>query len=236
MKILGIIPARGNSKSVKQKNMQKVSGQPLIYYTLKSALDSKRLNKIVVSSESSKIINYCKKKRVQVIKRPNSLSKDNSPTEKVINHTLTYLKKYEKYKPDLIVILQPTSPFRKSKDIDEAIKFILKDKNSDCLVSVQKVPHNFEPFSQMIINKKGYLKNFIKQKKLRLRKQDKQLTFSRNGAAIYIIKKTKNLKSILAGKILPYQMPIISSLDIDNIEDLKLCRIIANSKGFLNAN
>jgi CMP-N,N'-diacetyllegionaminic acid synthase len=226
MEVLALIPARANSKSIKLKNMQILKGKPLIYYTIMSALNSKRITRTIVSSESTKILNYSKNK-VEIIKRPKKLSRDNSPTLNVVIHCLRYLKKKENYNPDILVILQPTSPFRKGSDIDTAIKLLEEDKKSDCLVSVQRVPHNFEPYSQMVLNKKGYLKNLIKQKKLKIRKQDKLITYSRNGAAIYVLRRFQNINKILSGNILPFKMSMISSIDIDTKDDLQLCRHLA---------
>lgn len=236
MNILAIIPARGNSKSIKLKNLQKINGKPLIEYTVNSAIKSKKITKIVVSSESKKILDFCKKKKLIIVKRPNYLSKDQTKTVDVVNHCTNYLKKKINYKPDLIVILQPTSPLRSSNHIDEAIEIFLKNTECDSLVSVQNVQHNFEPFSQMKINKAGFLENVIRQKQIKLRKQDKVSTYARNGAAIYITKKIYNLKSILYGKILPYKMPMISSIDIDDHEDLMLCKIILKDKKYKNVN
>ena len=226
MEVLALIPARANSKSIKLKNMQILKGKPLIYYTIMSALNSKRITRTIVSSESTKILNYSKNK-VEIIKRPKKLSRDNSPTLNVVIHCLRYLKKKENYNPDILVILQPTSPFRKGSDIDTAIKLLEEHKKSDCLVSVQRVPHNFEPYSQMVLNKKGYLKNLIKQKKLKIRKQDKLITYSRNGAAIYVLRRFQNINKILSGNILPFKMSMISSIDIDTKDDLQLCRHLA---------
>jgi CMP-N,N'-diacetyllegionaminic acid synthase len=226
MEVLALIPARANSKSIKLKNMQILKGKPLIYYTIMSALNSKRITRTIVSSESTKILNYSKNK-VEIIKRPKKLSRDNSPTLDVVIHCLRYLKKKENYNPDILVILQPTSPFRKGSDIDTAIKLLEEDKKSDCLVSVQRVPHNFEPYSQMVLNKKGYLKNLIKQKKLKIRKQDKLITYSRNGAAIYVLRRFQNINKILSGNILPFKMSMTSSIDIDTKDDLQLCRHLA---------
>lgn len=225
MKILALIPARGNSKSIKMKNMQLINNKPLIYYTILSALKSKKINKVVVSSENKKILSYSKKK-VNVIQRPKNLSKDSTSTFDVLKHAINFLKKNNNYYPDLIVILQPTSPFRDEKDIDNSINKFIKNKKADCLISVQQVPHNFEPYSQMIIKKNGYMKNLIKQNFLKTRKQEKKVTFSRNGAAIYILKKKNFNKFIIGGNILPYFMPMIKSLDIDTKEDLMLSRLI----------
>ena len=120
MNILAIIPARGNSKSIKNKNLIKINGKSLIDYTIESSKKSKILSRISVSSESKKILDHCKNK-VETITRPKKLSKDNSKTIDVVNHCINHLKKTEGYIPDLIVLLQPTSPFRNSKHIDNAI-------------------------------------------------------------------------------------------------------------------
>ena len=228
MNILAIIPARGNSKSIKNKNLIKINGKSLIDYTIESSKKSKKLSRIIVSSESKKILDHCKNK-VETITRPKKLSKDNSKTIDVVNHCINHLKKTEGYIPDLIVLLQPTSPFRNSKHIDNAINLFLKDKESDSLVSVQEVAHNFEPYSQMTINKKGYLINTLKQKEIKVRKQDKKITYARNGAAIYITNKIFDLKSLLHGNILPFKMSLLSSIDIDSFEDLILCMAISKN-------
>ena len=228
MNILAIIPARGNSKSIKNKNLIKINGKNLIDYTIESSKKSKKLTRIVVSSESKKILNHCKNK-VETITRPKNLSRDSSKTIDVVNHCINHLKKKENYIPDLIVLLQPTSPFRNYKHIDNAINLFLKDKESNSLVSVQEVAHNFEPYSQMTINNKGYLINTLKQKKIKVRRQDKKITYARNGAAIYITNKIFNLKSLLYGNIQPFKMSLLSSIDIDTFEDLILCRLVSKN-------
>lgn len=234
VKILALIPARGNSKTIKMKNMQLINGKPLIHYTISSALKSKQIDRIVVSSENKKILNYCKKD-IDIIKRPKNLAKDTTTTFDVLKHSIKYLQKNDRYFPDYVIILQPTSPLRNEKDIDKSIEEFKKNKRADCLVSVQNVPHNFEPFSQMRLNKKGFLENIIKQKHIKTRKQEKKITLARNGAAIYIIRKKNFNKFILGGNILPYNMPMIKSLDIDNKEDLMLCRLIfRNLKNYEN--
>ena len=96
MKILAIIPARGGSKGIPDKNMRKIAGKPLIEYTINAAKSSKLIDKIIVSTDSKKIANFSKSKCVEVpFLRPNNLSKSNSSTIDVINHTINFLKIYE---------------------------------------------------------------------------------------------------------------------------------------------
>ena len=118
-KILALIPARGGSKGIKNKNIKLFNGKPLIEWTIRSALNSKLIDKIVVSSDSNKILNISKKLGVDVILRPKNISGDKASTESVIKHCIKYYKNFYQ----TVVLLSPTSPLRKKNDIDKAIKF-----------------------------------------------------------------------------------------------------------------
>jgi CMP-N,N'-diacetyllegionaminic acid synthase len=226
MSILAIIPARGGSVGLKNKNMFPLNGKPLLFYTIEAAKKTKLIDRIIVSSDSKKILNFSKKKLVEIIKRPKKISGSKSKTHHTIIHCLNYLKKYENYVPDIVLILQPTSPLRNSKHISEAIKIFLKNKQATSLVSCTKVPHNLHPMSLMKENNKGYLVNFLKGKKNFYRRQDKDLLFARNGASIYIIKHSHVSKFLFGGKIIKFLMNEESSVDIDSLEDIKKAEII----------
>ena len=135
---------------------------------------------------------------------------------------LYFLKIKKNYIPNYVVILQPTSPFRKCYHIDLALKKILNDKIADSLVSCVEVPHNFTPELLMTKKKDGYLK----VKKL-FNRQKKKLYFARNGAAIYIIKHPVFYKNVFGKNVLPFLMDFKSSIDVNTLEDLKLARIIS---------
>ena len=117
-KILAFIPARGGSKGIPNKNIKLFNGKPLIQWTIKSALKSKLINKVIVSSDSKKILSLSKKFGADVILRPKNISGDLATTASAIKH---YIKN-TKESFDTIVLLSPTSPLRKKKDIDNAIK------------------------------------------------------------------------------------------------------------------
>lgn len=217
MSVLAIIPARGGSKEIPNKNMIKVKGKKLIEFTLIEANKSKVIDKICVSSDSKKILNLSKKFNVETIKRPKSLSGSKSKTFDTVKHTLKYYKK-KNYIPKYVIILQPTSIFRKKKHIDEALKKLLDDKKADSLVSCYEVPHNLVPEKLMKIIKRKYLdfkKNII------LRQFIKKY-YARNGA-IYIFNNLKK-KNIFGNKVIPYFMDKKSSFDIDDFEDLEIVK------------
>lgn len=230
MSILAIIPARGGSVGLKNKNMYPLNGKPLLSYTIEAAKKVKIIDRIVVSSDSKNILNFSKNNLVEAIKRPKNISGSKSTTHEAIIHCLNFLKKKENYIPYIIIILQPTSPLRNSKHINKAIKTFLKNKNATSLVSCVKVPHNFHPMSLMKENNEGYLINFLKAKKFFFRRQDKDLLFARNGAAIYIIKYAHVKKFLFGGKIIKFLMDENASIDIDSLSDIKKVKKILKIK------
>ena len=126
MKILGLIPARGGSKGIPNKNRKVLNGKPLLQYTIEATLNSKFLDRVVFSSEDDTLIKLAKSMGVDVpFVRPSNLSKDNSGTLEVVQHALKQLEeKGETF--DAVCLLQVTNPFRTSKFIDKAIDSVIK--------------------------------------------------------------------------------------------------------------
>ena len=130
-KILAFIPARGGSKGIPNKNIKLFNGKPLIEWTINSALKSKLISKVIVSSDSQKILSISKKLGAETVLRPKNISGDFATTESAIKH---YIKN-TKESFDTIVLLSPTSPIRKIKDIDNAIKEIKTKKLESCFTA-----------------------------------------------------------------------------------------------------
>ncbi len=222
MKYLAVIPARGGSKGIKNKNIKLLNGKPLIQYTIEAAQQS-IINDLVVSTDDKSIAKVAQNLGVSVINRPQELARDDTPTLPVLQHALHQ----SGGQFDAVVTLQPTSPLRTADHINEAVKLFEFNKKADSLVSIMNVPHNMVPESIMKI-KNGYLVNYNNSKLLR--RQDKPTYFARNGAAIYITK-IKQLKlSVFGGGILPYKMSKIDSFDIDDEEDWQIIEALINKK------
>jgi CMP-N-acetylneuraminic acid synthetase len=216
MKVLGIIPARKNSSGIKNKNFKLINGKPLIYYTINEAKKSD-LYKFYVVSDDKKIIEYCKELKINFLMRPFNISKKNSKMIEVVNYTLSNID----IDIDAFMILQPTSPLRKAKHINDSIKLLEKNKLADTVVSVISLPHNYHPAKIMTLENK-YL---VGSRKILQRNEIKNTFFARNGSAIYLRKLSNYSNDILGGKILPYLMNKLESIDIDDNEDF----IIADS-------
>jgi CMP-N,N'-diacetyllegionaminic acid synthase len=218
---LCVIPARGGSKGILRKNLRLLYGKPLIAWTIEAALNTNGLDRVIVSTEDEEIAEISKKYGAEVpFMRPAVLAQDNTPTIDVLQHILYQLALDESYFPDSIVTLQPTSPIRTSKHIEEALSLFETDIRADCLVSCIKVPHNYHPESLMTLQRNGYLKHYSDKKVIPSRRQDKSEIFARNGAAIYITRASNLDKFIVGGNIIPYIMKLHESIDIDTEEDL----------------
>ena len=224
MEIFGIIPGRKGSKGVLNKNIRKINGKPLISYSIEAALESEYIKKVVVSSDSDEILEIAGSYGVESIKRPEHLAQDDSTTVDVVKHVLDVFNESNKYFPEILVLLQPTSPLRDSNDIDEAIKMFLKDGDADALISVSKYNHN--PLWSFKIEN-NFLSPANDEKFLNKRRQELPELFLPNGA-IYIIKTRKFLEknSFVMKKTKAFIMSEEKSMDIDTELDLKLVKCL----------
>ena len=173
----GLIPARGGSKGIKNKNIIDLGGKPLIQYSIEAAKKSRYLGDFIVSSDSKKILNIAKNLNINTHLRPKSISNDRSLMIDVMidaANELNLLERGYKY----IVLLQPTCPLRTERDIDESIK-IFKESNADTLLSCYKVDDTHP--ARMYLKDKKYLKPLLENQTV-LNRQDLSDFFHRNGA------------------------------------------------------
>lgn len=219
MKILGFIPARGGSKGLPGKNKKIILGKPLIAHTIEAALYS-NLYDVVVSSDDDEILDIARKYDVKVVKRPDNLAGDLAPTLPVMVHAVNAV--YGKF--DAVMTLQATSPLRTTKHINDTIALFSQDDEADSLVSIIKIPHKFTDSSIMLKNGKYVQPADVNN--LVLRRQEKPTYWARNGAAIYITRIDKIEEYIFGGKIIPYEMSKLESIDIDDIDDWQMAEAI----------
>ncbi|MCK4441382.1 MAG: acylneuraminate cytidylyltransferase family protein [Sulfurovaceae bacterium] len=217
---LAIIPARGGSKRLPRKNLLDLDGKPLIAYSIEAGLNSKYIDKVVVSSDDSEILDIAKRFGAEMIVRPDKLASDTATTFDAIKHTIENFEKY-----DYIVLLQPTSPLRSAQHIDEAIK-LLNEKNADAIVSVCEMEHS--PLWSNSLDESLSMQDFLKDEVLNKRSQDLDTYYRLNGA-IYICKTEKLLEEenfFLKDNIFAYVMSRECSIDIDEKIDFKLATIL----------
>lgn len=213
---VAIIPARKGSKSIKNKNLVKIRGKKLIDHTIDAAIKTKKISKIVISSDIKSLLKKNTNREIY-IERPKNISGDKASTESVIFHIIKYLKQ-KNIKPLNLILLQPTSPFRNSIDIKESIKLFEKNK-LDSLFSAFK--------NKILVWKdvKKKIKPINYNIKNRQRRQDSKSLIVENGA-IFIFNYQKFLKRRvrLFGKIGYFLMTKKNSIEIDDNFDLQIAR------------
>jgi CMP-N,N'-diacetyllegionaminic acid synthase len=230
MKILGIIPARGGSKSVPKKNIKLLAGKPLLQYTVDVAKQVKHISRLILSSDDDEIIKVAQHLNLEVpFIRPVNLAEDNTPTLAVIQHALKFFITKNVYF-DAVCLLQVTSPFKTAKLIDEAINKFIASK-ADALISVQKVPDEFNPHWTFKVNSKESLELFTSEKQIISRRQDLPNTYHRDGV-VYITKTNVLLEqnSLYGSKLSYIESPSNFNINIDTMEDWKKAEDYLNAK------
>jgi CMP-N-acetylneuraminic acid synthetase len=223
MEVLGLIPARGGSKSIPHKNIVDVAGKPLLAYTIAAARASQRLTRTILNTDDATIATVGRTMGVEVpFLRPAALAQDDTGALPVIEHTYTWFLEHERYVPDIVVYLQPTSPLRTAAHIDRAVD-LLTESDADSVVSIVEVPHRFNPVSLMCMDVDGRLTPHQEGPML-LRRQDKPIVYARNGPAVLAIRRGTILekKSLYGNDVRGMRMLPEDSFDIDTPFDLEI--------------
>lgn len=221
---LAIIPARGGSRRLPRKNVLDLAGKPLIAWSIEAGLDSKYIDKVIVSSDDEEILNISKQFGAETIIRPDELANDTATTFDALKHTIENIKAH-----DYVVLLQPTSPLRNAQHIDEAIELLIT-KNADAIVSVCEMDHS--PLWSNTLPKDANMKGFLRDEVLNKRSQDLEKYYRINGA-IYICKTQKLLEEkgfFLKDNIFAYKMDKKNSVDIDEEIDFKIAKVLMDEK------
>ena len=224
MKILAIIPARGGSQGIKDKNIRLLSGKPLIAHTILCAKQSKHVSRVIVSTDSPKIATISKKFGAEVPwLRPADLATATSKVVDAVLHVLEKLKKDENYIPDYIVLLQTTSPLRTPADIDQALDLCF-EKKADAVVSVcqteQLLYTKTKDHQLKLVSSKEFLKS--------TNRQQLPQTFKLDGSMVYGIKTKVFLqkKTFLPKNVVGYVVPRWRAVDLDEPQDFVVGELI----------
>jgi CMP-N,N'-diacetyllegionaminic acid synthase len=224
MQILYIIPARGGSKGLPNKNIRLLDNKPMIAYSIIAAQNSHYKGKVVVSTDSEKIATISKEYGAEVpFMRPQELATDSAASIDVIFHAIDYYKERNIHF-DVVALLQPTSPLRISEDINKAIKKLL-DKNAEAIVGVCESEHH--PLWTNTLPIDGSMKNFLPESIKGLNRQQLPIYYRLNGAIfISTVDALYKQKTFIHLNTFSYIMPHERSVDIDNEMDFKLAKLL----------
>jgi CMP-N-acetylneuraminic acid synthetase len=219
MNIVAIIPARGGSKGIPRKNIKELCGKPLIAHIIGTALKVKEIDRVIVSTEDKEIAEIAKKYGAEVpFIRPEEFARDETPTSPVLQHAVKHLEEKENYRPDIVVLVYPTSPLLKAKRISEGIR-MLKEGNFDSILSV------VEDRGHYWIEKGGKYERLY-PKVVKNRQFTKPL-FKENGA-IYAYKRDILMEE---AKIIDKKRGLLvmqkeESIDIDELIDFEIAELL----------
>lgn len=220
-KILFAIPARKNSKRIKNKNLMPFRGKPLVLHSIETALASKLADRIIVTTDSEEIGGLAQKSGVQYIKRPAEFAGDLSPDIEWLRHALEVLQS-ENYTPDYIVHLRPTSPIRDAKLIDHLILKLIETPEADALRTVEQIKYIVEKC--VYIGDDGFMKDYFGNnlRDINLCAQNFRPSLTANGYLdIFKNMDFTNEPDIYHNlRVIAHVMPAGSVLDIDQYEDL----------------
>jgi CMP-N,N'-diacetyllegionaminic acid synthase len=217
--ILGIIPARGQSKRLPRKNLCLLGGKPLLGWACEAALGARRLDRLVVSSDDEEILAVARSYDPRLpLRRPAELAADDSPAIDYVRHALAALERDGQRPFDVIVIMQATSPFTLSEDIDKTIELLLSS-GADTAVSVMKVDHALHPVKLKTMSGDRLLP-YWEEERGRMAASELPELFVRNCSVYATRRGVAQSGRIIGDDCRGYVMPRERSLDINDPVDL----------------
>ncbi|MCX5695198.1 MAG: acylneuraminate cytidylyltransferase family protein [Candidatus Omnitrophica bacterium] len=227
--VLALIPARGGSKGLPGKNIRLLLGKPLISWSIEQALGSRYIDKVVVSTDSTKITGIARHYGAEVpFRRPKKLASDNAKSMDVILHAINF---YESrgHIFDIIVFLEPTSPLREIEDIDKAIEILMTNQKAESIVGVAKLESAHPEF--LVKLKKGFLEPYLnKAYKVFRRQEVEELYFFEGSLYIAYAESLKNKKTFYHNKTLAYIVPKWKSFEMDDYTDFIIIEAILRAR------
>ena len=216
--VLGLVPARGGSKGVPGKNVRPLAGHTLLEYTARAARDSGVIDRLMLSTDAPDIADAGRRAGLEVpFMRPAALAADDTPMLPVIQHALAETAKHG-WSPDVIVLLQPTSPLRRPDHIRDAVT-MLRETNADSVVTVVEVPRHLSPDYVMRIEE-GRLRPFLPDGAGVTRRQDARPAYSRDGTVYAFRRSTiERFGGIYGDDCRPLLIDATESISIDSPAD-----------------
>lgn len=221
MNVLGIVPARGGSKSIPRKNLAPLGGEPLISWTLEAATQS-LLTRVMVSTDDVEIADVARKLGADVpFLRPKNIARDTTEMLDVVEHAMTELN----FEGGAVMVLQPTSPFRSTADINACLELLIQNPEVDSVISVVSVG-SYHPARMKYLENGLLIDPPFGEERENQRRQELKQMYIRNGAIYLTRRETLKARTFKGRRSLAYVMPEERSINIDSPYDLALARAV----------
>jgi CMP-N-acetylneuraminic acid synthetase len=225
VKVLGVVTARAGSKGIPGKNTRLLAGRPLIQYTIDAARESAAFDRLIISTDEQQAATIARESGCEVpFMRPATLATDETPHLPVMQHALAWLRDHDRYVPDWVMILLPTSPFRQARHIRESIDLAVSS-GADSVVGVDELPAHLNPMWIVKIDEHGWARMFVGDvpvKRRPGRRQDMPQGWVLNGA-IYLFRTAVLFDpkdpSLYGDKVAAYRMAPPYGFNVDDMED-----------------
>lgn len=223
--VIGITPARGGSKGIKNKNIRVLLDKPLIVFSIECGLSCPSIDHMIVSTDSNKIADISRSYGAEIpFIRPAELAADNTPMMPVLEHAIINCEKIFNNQVAALVLLDATSPLRKVNDVENCIKIF---RDSDCDAVISATPAKRNPFFNMVINENGYIKLAMEPDEPITRRQDCPAVYDLNNSIwVFSRKAILEEKSRIPEKSKIYLMDAGQSVDVDSEIDFKVLEIL----------
>lgn len=219
--VWGIIPARGGSKSIPLKNLVALGKRPLIDYVIAAGRSSRTITRMLCSTELTEIATECARLGVEVHHRPADLCHDDTPVLNVVRHLLDECERQGDTMPEMIALLQPTSPFVLPSDIDEAVTALRQDPHADSVQTICSFPHNMHAYNQRVVEE-GLLKfKFAEERRECYNKQRKPTFYIFGNLLVVKVRAIREQADLFGARSLPRMVEYAYGIDVDGYEDLK---------------
>lgn len=230
---IAIIPARGGSKTIKNKNLISLNGKPLIAYSIEAAKKSRFLNRIIISTDDREIANVAEDYGADVpFFRPDKFAQDNSPDRDVLRHCINWLEQNENYIPEYVAYLRPTTPFKNETHIDNCFQKLRSISNATSLRSITPVEGVFHPY-WMYKKTSEFIEPFINTVDPKDYYQRQLLpNCCRLNGVVDILRSSvfMDFNDIYGNNIAYYEIEELEAIDIDTKQDLYFAEYMLSKK------
>ena len=229
---IGLIPARGGSKSIPLKNLVQIAGRPMISYVISAGQAATSLAGVLCSTDDARIAAVCRHAGVEVLDRPPSLAMDDSPVADVLRDVLTTIGERHGEIPEMIALLQPTSPLVLAEHIDSCVQALSRQPAADSAQTIVPVNHNSHAYNQRVVEDGVVRFRFIEERRAAYNKQRKPSHYLFGNVVV------SRSASLLAGKdcfgelSVPVEIPRAYALDVDTLDDVAYAEFVIRTKGF----
>lgn len=218
--VIGLIPARGGSKSIPLKNLAQINGIPLIRFVMSAGLKARSLSKVYCSTDHSAIAQVCTKGGIEVIERPEELGEDDTPVTAVMLHILETLAQRTGRMPGMIALLQPTSPFLLPSHIDDCVTALRLHPEADSAQTITNIFHNAHAYNQRVVVDGKVEFRFLEERQAAYNKQRKPKHYSFGNLVVTRTRALLEGRDCFGNISIPVEIPRAYALDVDTLEDI----------------